>query len=64
MASIVDIDHRLHKDFAILDSKTMIVAEPKVARLDSNYFVKTELIVVVWILVIDLVGDFSMVFWL
>ena len=47
MASIVDIEHTLHKDFVILDSKVMIVAESKAARLNSNYFVKTGQIVVV-----------------
>ena len=47
MESIVDIEHRLHKDFSILDSKIVTVAEPKAARLDSNYFVKTEKIFVV-----------------
>ena len=47
MASIVDIEHRIHKDFSILDSKIVTVAEPKAVRLDSNYFVKTEQIFVV-----------------
>ena len=46
MASIVDIEHRLHKDFSILDSKVLTVAEPKAARLNSN-FLKTGRIVVV-----------------
>ena len=47
MTSIVNIEHRLHKDFSILHSKAMTMAEPKVARLNSNYFVKTKQIVVV-----------------
>ena len=47
MASIVDIEHRLHKDFAILDSKVVTVVDPKATKLDSNYFVKTERIVAV-----------------
>ena len=47
MASIVDIEHRLHKDFSILDSKIVVVAEPKAVRLDSNYFVNTEKIFVI-----------------
>ena len=47
MVSIVDIEHRLHKDFFILDSKVVIVAEPKAARLNSNYFVKVGKMVVV-----------------
>ena len=47
MVNIVDIEHRLHKDFAILDSKIVAVAEPKADKLDSNYFVKTEKIVLV-----------------
>ena len=46
MASIGDIEHKLHKDFSILDSKVVTVAEPKAARLDSNYFVKIEQIFV------------------
>ena len=46
LASIVDIKHRLHKDFSILDSKVVTVAEPKAATLNSNYFVKTKQIVV------------------
>jgi len=41
MASIVDIKQRLHKDFSILDSKVVIVEEPKADRLNSNYFGKT-----------------------
>ena len=45
--SIVDIEHKLHKDFAILDSKVVIVAEPKTTKLDSNYFVKIGQILVV-----------------
>ena len=47
MASIVDIEHRLHKDISILDSKIVTVAKPKAARLDSNYFVNTDQIFVV-----------------
>ena len=47
MARIVDIEHRLHKDFSILDSKVVTMAEPKAAKLDSNYFVKTKQIVVI-----------------
>jgi len=47
MVSNVDIKHRLHKDFSILDSKVVNVAKPKAARLNSNYFVKTGQIVVV-----------------
>ena len=47
LASIVDIKHRLHKDFSILDSKVLIVVEPKTVKLDSNYFVKIGQIVVV-----------------
>ena len=47
MVSIFYIDHRLHKDFSILDSNVVTVAEPKAARLNSNYFVKTREIVVV-----------------
>ena len=47
MVNIFDIEHRLHKDFSILDSKIVIVPEPKAAKLDSNYFVKIEKIVVV-----------------
>jgi len=45
MASIVDIEHTLHKDFSILDSKVVTVAEPKVAKLNSNYLVKAGKIV-------------------
>jgi len=47
MVNIVDIEHKPHKDFAILDSKIVIVVEPKAAKMDSNCFVKTEKIVVV-----------------
>ena len=47
IVSIVDIEHRLHKDFSILDSKIVTVAEPKAASLDSNYFVKTDQIFLV-----------------
>ena len=47
MVNIVDIEHKPHKDFSILDSKIVIVAEPKAAKMDSNYFVKTEKIIVI-----------------
>jgi len=46
MASIVDIEHRLHRAFSILDSKVVTVAEPKVVRLNSNYLVKIRKIIV------------------
>ena len=39
MASIVDIEHRLHKDFSILDSKVVTVAELKAARLKTGKIV-------------------------
>ena len=47
MVSIADIENKLHNDFSILDSKVVIVAEPKTTKLDSNYFVKIGKIVVV-----------------
>jgi len=47
MVNIFDIEHIPHKDFAILDSKILIVDKPRAAKMDSNYFVKTEKIVVV-----------------
>ena len=47
MVNIVDIEHKPHKEFSILDSEIVIVAKPKAAKIDSNYFVKTEKIVVV-----------------
>jgi len=47
MVNIVDIEHKSYKDFSILDSKIVIVVEPKAAKMDSNYFVKTEKIFVV-----------------
>lgn len=61
MVNIVDIEHKPQKDFSILDSKIVIVVEPKAAKMDFSYFVKTEKIVVVSRLVVDLVGSFAMV---
>ena len=47
MVNIVDIEHKPHEDISILDSKFVMVAEPKATKMDSNYFVKTKQILVV-----------------
>ena len=47
MVNIVDIEHKPHKYFSILDLKILIVVEPKAAKMDSNYFVKTKKIFVI-----------------